>query len=509
MLLSIVDFLSMGRPGLKMRLRRALAHMRRISPTRLRGARSARLANDDARMRASHIGHPFSLGNRPVIRWIKGDGLDDEITKTALATASALFGDRVDYCLCTHTIGAKRARAILAASSQPVEWWPLSELDNAPLADRLRAAGCAPAKFGYWWKWFPERVRPNAPEWILDGDMVITSYPKWFEDWVSGRDTARLTHDCQRWGKLNLYGDYHHFVPDDQRPYSGLLSVGPGQRYLPQMLTILDQQPLREGHDGCEDMDEQGVVAGALNSIAVPIPLHEFPFARAFETKIDYGPAGDIGQGWGFHFGNSFRLDNPLFAQMMETGLLHVTSTSQPNDEFRWLGNLGQWGIPGWAMHHDMLALIIDRARHFAGRRVLELGTSRGQLTAALANVNCRVTTVDLADRGATLNMRGLDVKVVVMDAQTFLREAKTCYDLIVVDVHGNTPKNWEKIGPLILSSLAQNGILLINNACLGDIPDWFEERGVPKFLATLPKTWRINVLSKPSPGLAIVEART
>jgi predicted O-methyltransferase YrrM len=465
-------------------------------------------------MRMPACGHPhrehlFSLGNRPVIRWIKGDGLDDEITKTALATATELFGDRVDYCLCTHAIGAKRARAILAASSQPVEWWPLCEADNAPLAERLRAAGCPPHKFGYWWKWFPERVRPNAPEWILDGDMVITGSPRWFRDWASGRDTARLTHDCQRWEKPTLYGDYHHFVPDDQRPYSGLLSLGPRQRYLPLMLEILDQQPLKEGHNGCADMDEQGVVAGALNSIAAPIPLHEFPFARALETKIDYGPAGDVGHGWGFHFGNSFRWDNPHFAQMMETGLLAATPPSQPNDSFSWLGNLGQWGIPGWAMHHDMAAEIIDRARHFAGRRVLELGTSRGQLTAALAKVNCRVTTVDLADRGASQNLRELDVKVIVMDAKTFLREATTRYDLIVVDLHGNTPKNWEEIGPLIPPCLAPNGTLLINNACLGDISDWFEERGVPKFLATLPKTWRIEVLALPPPGLAIVEATT
>ena len=331
-----------------------------------------------------------------------------------------MFGDRVDYCLCTHAIGARRARAILAASSQPVEWWPLSESDNAPLAVCLRAAGCPPARFGYWWKWFPERVRPDAPEWILDGDMVITDFPKWFEDWASGRDPARLTHDDLRWEKPALYGDYQRFVPDDQRPYSGLLSVGPGQHYLPRMLAILEQQPLPTGHDGCEDMDEQGVVAGALNLIAAPIPLHEFPFARAFETKIDYGPRGDIGQGWGFHFGNSFRLDNPHFVQMMAAVRLQLIPSQHPLDEFRWLGNLGQWGIPGWAMHHDISTAIIDRARHFAGRQVLELGTSRGQLTAALAKVNCRVTTVDLADRGATQNMRQLDVRVIVGDAQTF-----------------------------------------------------------------------------------------
>lgn len=499
----------MGRPGLKFRLRRWLAHLRRISPARLLGARSARLAVEDARIMASATGRRFSEGHRPVIRWIKGDGLDDEITKTALATATALFGNRVDYCLCTHAIGANRARNILAAASQPVEWWPLSETDNPPLAARLGRTGCLPAKFGYWWKWFPERVRLNGPEWILDGDMVITGYPSWFEDWASGRDTPRLTHDCLRWDKSTLYGDYHHSVPDDQRPYSGLLSVGPGQHYLPLMLAILDQNPLKNGHNGCRDMDEQGVVAGALNLITTPIPLHEFPFARAFESKIDYGPAGDIGKGWGFHFGNSFILDNPHFAQMMHKGLLLVPPPEHPENKFRWLGNMGQWGVPGWALHGDNVAIIVDLARQFANRQVLELGTSRGRLTAALAKINCKVTTVDLADRGASQNLRGLGVKVVLIDAQTFLRQTTARYDLIVVDLHENTPEIWATLGPLIISCLVKNGTLLINNACLGDLPEWFEERGVPKFLATLPKSWRREVRKLPPPGLAIVEATT
>ena len=143
---------------------------------------------------------------------------------------------------------------------------------------------------------------------------------------------------------------------------------------------------------------------------------------------------------------------------MMAAGRLQLIPSQHPLDEFRWLGNLGQWGIPGWAMHHDISTAIIDRARHFAGRQVLELGTSRGQLTAALAKVNCRVTTVDLADRGATQNMRQLDVRVIVGDAQTFLRQATTRYDLIVVDIHGNTPKIWVEMGPLILSCLSPGG---------------------------------------------------
>ena len=78
-----------------------------------------------------------------------------------------------------------------------------------------------------------------------------------------------------------------------------------------------------------------------------------------------------------------------------------------------------------------------------------------------------------------------------------------------MVDIHGNTPKIWVEMGPLILSCLSPGGTILINNACLGDLPEWFEERGVQKFLATLPKNWQIEVMKRPPPGLAIVEATT
>ena len=70
------------------------------------------------------------------------------------------------------------ARAVLAWAEQPVEWWPLTPEDNPVLTAALMAAGCYSDRFGYWWKWFPERVRIGAPEWILDGDMVITGTPR-------------------------------------------------------------------------------------------------------------------------------------------------------------------------------------------------------------------------------------------------------------------------------------------------------------------------------------------
>ena len=105
----------------------------------------ARLSRWKAQLaaRVERIPRPFSRGTRPVIRWIKGDGKDDAVTRSALAGATRLFGDSVDYCLCTVGISAARAREILAWAVQPVEWWPLNPEDNLQFAP-LEAAGVAP-----------------------------------------------------------------------------------------------------------------------------------------------------------------------------------------------------------------------------------------------------------------------------------------------------------------------------------------------------------------------------
>lgn len=134
-----------------------------------RASRACRMAREDI---AHQPGRAFSYGSKPVIRWIKGDGRDDDVTRSAIGQATRLFGDAVDYCLCTAEISPSRARAVLAWAQQPVEWWPIESQDNASLSAALMGAGCYPDRFGYWWKWFPERVRTAAPEWILDGDWL-------------------------------------------------------------------------------------------------------------------------------------------------------------------------------------------------------------------------------------------------------------------------------------------------------------------------------------------------
>src|SRR5713226_6088835 len=110
----------------------------------------------------------------------------------------------------------RRVSVRCSPGQQPVEWWPLTPQDNSPLAAALMAAGCYSDRFGYWWKWFPERVRIGAPEWILDGDMVITGAPSWFKVWCEGNDYIRVTQD-DAWDINGLYGEYLELVDQDKQ----------------------------------------------------------------------------------------------------------------------------------------------------------------------------------------------------------------------------------------------------------------------------------------------------
>ena len=251
---------------------------------------AASLADDDEKLNHEFSGRRFSLGKRPIIRWIKGDGLDDNVTRAAIGQATRLFGNAVDYCLCTQGIDAVRVRNILQWAVQPVEWWPVSEKDNQRLANLLLEAGCPVENFGYWWKWFPERVRPDAPEWILDGDMVITGKPDWFHQWMEGKDVVRLSQDDAE--TPLIYGEYALLVDLSLKLYSGLVSLPPGCRYMPILEEVLRLQPLARGHNGQKDMDEQGAIAATFQKLdAQPIPLYEFPFCRAFQNHVEIGRA--------------------------------------------------------------------------------------------------------------------------------------------------------------------------------------------------------------------------
>jgi predicted O-methyltransferase YrrM len=170
-----------------------------------------------------------------------------------------------------------------------------------------------------------------------------------------------------------------------------------------------------------------------------------------------------------------------------------------------WLGNQGQWGIPGWATPDECAIQICKEVQAYAGKEVLELGTSRGHLSAMLTSLGCKLTTVDHQDRGAMQNLAGLNVTVVVDDAVKFLMRTNNQFDLIVVDVHGNTPQDWARLKDPLIARVKRGGKLVIDNASLYEIPEWKDETGVQWFLDQLPKTCRIKVNKKYPPGIATV----
>jgi len=463
------------------------------------------LARNDALLDSGPNHRAFTAGTRPVMRWIKGDGLDDAVTRAAIGAATRLFGESVDYCLCTNGIHPERAREILSWAAQPVEWWPLAPADNPPLRDRLSAAGCPPEHFGYWWKWFPERVRPHGPEWILDGDMVVTGKPTWFDAWASGKDICRISQD-DAMAHAGMYGRYEHLAHSESRMYSGLVSLPPDVNYLDAMTQILDHYPLQAGHDGRSDMCEQGVVAATFQRLrANPFPLCEFPFARAFEEHLDFGLQGNLGIAWGYHFGNSFRMVNPHFTRLVAEGTIYSRDEPTLIERFAWLGNSGQWGLPGWSLNDAATAFILKTVASYRGARALEIGTSRGRLSAMLASLGLHVTTIDHTDRGAKQNLEGMTIDVVLADARDYLLGSLTSFDVIVVDLHGNSVQTWADTAPLLFAALSNGGRLVINNARLSEMEEWREESGVPWLLAHLPANFIIESSFEGLPGVAVL----
>lgn len=467
--------------------------------------RARALADIDRAEALAKPGRRFTSGTRPVIRWCKGDGLDDDVTRSAIGQATSIFGAEVDYCLCTNGIDAARARRVLSWASQPVEWWPVSPTDNAELARVLAIAGCSPDRYGYWWKWFPFRTRPAAPEWILDGDMVITARPAWFDDWARGTDVIRLSQEVWNPGAYGTYGD---LVDPALSLNSGLASLPPHDSMGAEILAVLAERPLPRRPDGRHDMCEQGVVAAAFQRLGVtPIPLREFPFASSDETEIERGPGATPGEEWGFHFIRSFVRPNAFFEQLVADGTILSVEGDAPMGGFAWLGGSGQWGVPGWAMNEPVADIVFETARAFAGRPVLEMGTSRGRVAALLASAGCVVTTVDHQDRGAAKNLEGLSATVVVADANEFLRTTEQTFDLIVVDLHGNGVPEWQERAELLLRPLAVGGTLVVSNTQLHKQELWRDERGARWFVDRLAPSWDVQEYDV-EPGLAVLRRK-
>ena len=121
-----------------------------------------------------------------------------------------------------------------------------------------------------------------------------------------------------------------------------------------------------------------------------------------------------------------------------------------------------------------------------------------------LASVGCHVTTVDHQDRGAAQNLAGLSVDVIVSDALAYLRATEKVFDLIVVDLHGNSIAAWRELSDTLLRRLTPDGTLVVSNTQLYKQWVWREERGARWFVDQLVPTWNVTEFDV-HPGVAVL----
>jgi predicted oxidoreductase len=95
-------------------------------------------------------------------------------------------------------------------------------------------------------------------------------------------------------------------------------------------------------------------------------------------------------------------------------------------------------------------------------------------------------------------------VKVILKEAYDFLVDSSEQYRLIVVDLHGNTQSDWERLAPVLIKNLQAGGALFLGNLNLSEVADWKLETGVRWFLDQLPKNWKCEYFTASLPGFAI-----
>lgn len=76
---------------------------------------------------------------------------------------------------------------------------------------------------------------------------------------------------------------------------------------------------------------------------------------------------------------------------------------------------------------------------------------------------------------GAAANLYGLpEIRVVHFEASASLKalDSDRIFDLMIVDMHGNSPADWARLGPLISPLVRQAGL------CWSTMRDWKAETG-------------------------------
>ena len=156
-------------------------------------------------------------------------------------------------------------------------------------------------------------------------------------------------------------------------------------------------------------------------------------------------------------------------------------------------------------MHPDCARRIGAAASRYAGRPALEIGTSRGHLTAILASRGCLVTTIDAEDRGAKQNLEGLNVKIVQSDATEYLcSETRSTFDFITVDLHGNDEATWRRLWPHLHPRLSRHGTMVLYNSHLWRIREFKKETGLRYVAENCLSKFVTEVFEDPLPGMIV-----
>jgi hypothetical protein len=172
--------------------------------------------------------------------------------------------------------------------------------------------------------------------------------------------------------------------------------------------------------------------------------------------------------------------------------------------QFEWLRNNGQFGNEGYSMNPLCVNRILSVIKNYKDIQMLEIGTSRGYLTALLSRFN-KVTTIDHKDRGAFINLSGLNIKIVKEDMLSFLKKDHNKYKVILIDLHGNSKKVWSKLWSLIPARLEFKSKVILYNSHLYKIDRFKEDNGIKSLLdSNLLKNFNLKIYDKPLPGMII-----
>jgi protein-L-isoaspartate O-methyltransferase len=154
-------------------------------------------------------------------------------------------------------------------------------------------------------------------------------------------------------------------------------------------------------------------------------------------------------------------------------------------------------------MHPYFLEKIQNVAKKYRNQSFLEIGTSRGFVSAILSEYSNKITTIDHKDRGASNNLKKISIEFIKSDANKFLKKNKRIFNFIFIDLHGNDKKAWQTIHLNLIKSLAYQGTILFYNSHIFTNRIYKKENGIQWLIESNKlSTFKLKIYKEPYPGL-------